>query len=52
MAVAPTVKTNIKPAIWKVFLDNLIHLPWTWRITLGYLTVMLFIPIVASVPQG
>jgi len=25
----------------------LIHLPWTWRITLGYLTVMLFIPIMA-----
>jgi sulfate transport system permease protein len=30
-----------------VFLNNLIHLPWTWRITLGYLTIMLFIPIMA-----
>ncbi|MTJ14604.1 sulfate ABC transporter permease subunit CysT [Anabaena sp. UHCC 0187] len=47
MAVSSSVQTHIKPPIWKMFLDNLIHLPWTWRITLGYLTVMLFIPIVA-----
>lgn len=47
MAVSSPLQTNIKPPIWKVFLDNLIRLPWTWRITLGYLTFMLFIPIVA-----
>ncbi|MBO1056812.1 MAG: sulfate ABC transporter permease subunit CysT [Dolichospermum sp. JUN01] len=47
MTESAAVQTNIKPPIWKVFVDNLIHLPWTWRITLGYLTVMLFIPIVA-----
>jgi len=47
MAVSSSVQTNIKPPVWKVFLDNLIRLPWTWRITLGYLTVMLFIPIIA-----
>jgi sulfate/thiosulfate transport system permease protein len=47
MTVSPVVKTNIKPPIWKVFIDNLIRLPWTWRITLGYLTIMLFIPIMA-----
>ncbi|MDB9310700.1 sulfate ABC transporter permease subunit CysT [Aphanizomenon sp. CS-733/32] len=47
MAVSSSAQTNIKPPIWKVFLDNLIRLPWTWRITLGYLTFMLFIPIVA-----
>lgn len=47
MSVSSAVQTNIKPPIWKVFLDNLIRLPWTWRITLGYLTFMLFIPIVA-----
>ncbi|MDK2409677.1 sulfate ABC transporter permease subunit CysT [Aphanizomenon sp. PH219] len=47
MAVSSPVQTNIKPPIWKVFIDNLIRLPWTWRITLGYLTFMLFIPIVA-----
>jgi sulfate transport system permease protein len=47
MTESAAVQTNIKPPIWKVFVDNLIHLPWTWRITLGYLTVMLFIPIMA-----
>ena len=47
MTVSSSMETNIKPPIWKVFLDSLIHLPWTWRITLGYLTVMLFIPIMA-----
>ena len=47
MTGSAAVQTNIKPPIWKVFVDNLIHLPWTWRITLGYLTVMLFIPIMA-----
>lgn len=47
MSVSPAVQTNIKPPIWKVFLDNLIRLPWTWRITIGYLTFMLFIPVVA-----
>ncbi|AFY43811.1 sulfate ABC transporter permease subunit CysT [Nostoc sp. PCC 7107] len=33
--------------VWKKFLHQLIHLPWTWRITLVYLTFMLFMPIVA-----
>ncbi|MBE9231784.1 sulfate ABC transporter permease subunit CysT [Cuspidothrix issatschenkoi LEGE 03284] len=47
MSVSSAVQTNIKPPIWKVFLENLIRLPWTWRITIGYLTFMLFIPIVA-----
>ncbi|MBE9205688.1 sulfate ABC transporter permease subunit CysT [Nostoc sp. LEGE 06077] len=32
---------------WKKFLHQLIHLPWTWRITLVYLTFMLFMPIAA-----
>jgi sulfate/thiosulfate transport system permease protein len=39
--------TSQQTPAWKKFLHQLIHLPWTWRITLGYLTVMLFIPIVA-----
>lgn len=47
MAVSPAVKTNSKPPIWKVFVDSLIRLPWTWRITIVYLTFMLFMPIVA-----
>jgi len=32
---------------WRKFLRRLSQVPWTWRITLGYLTVMLFIPIIA-----
>ncbi|MEA5620365.1 sulfate ABC transporter permease subunit CysT [Cronbergia sp. UHCC 0137] len=47
MTLSPSIKTETKTPIWKVFLDNVIHLPWTWRITIGYLTVMLFIPIIA-----
>lgn len=47
MTVSSPVQTNIKPSVWKVFLDNVIHLPWTWRITIGYLFVMLFVPITA-----
>jgi sulfate/thiosulfate transport system permease protein len=33
--------------VWKTFVRRLFQLPWTWRITLGYLTVMLFVPIIA-----
>ncbi|MBD2627386.1 sulfate ABC transporter permease subunit CysT [Trichormus variabilis] len=47
MTVSSPVQANIKPSVWKVFLDNAIHLPWTWRITIGYLFVMLFVPITA-----
>ncbi len=39
------VPRNNQP--WKTFLSQLFQLPWTWRITLGYLTVMLIIPIIA-----
>jgi sulfate/thiosulfate transport system permease protein len=48
MAVSPS--SQISPPntpIWKNFLRQLSQIPWTWRITLGYLTVMLFLPIVA-----
>ncbi|WP_413174218.1 sulfate ABC transporter permease subunit CysT [Anabaena azotica] len=47
MAVSSAVDTKNKPSVWKVFIDNVIHLPWTWRITIIYLTFMLFMPIVA-----
>ncbi|MBW4607600.1 MAG: sulfate ABC transporter permease subunit CysT [Hassallia sp. WJT32-NPBG1] len=36
-----------EPPVWKKFLSNLSRIPWTWRITVGYLTVMLFVPIAA-----
>ncbi|MGM3304833.1 sulfate ABC transporter permease subunit CysT [Anabaena sp. WFMT] len=47
MTVSSSVKVDQKPPVWKVFLDNVIRLPWTWRITLAYLTVMLFLPMAA-----
>jgi len=47
MNASLTEPNNLKPPVWKVFLDSLIHLPWTWRITLIYLSVMLFLPLAA-----
>ncbi|TAF05990.1 MAG: sulfate ABC transporter permease subunit CysT [Nostocales cyanobacterium] len=47
MAVSTSLETEKKPSVVKVFLDNVIRLPWTWRITILYLTFMLFVPIVA-----
>ncbi|MBN3923268.1 MAG: sulfate ABC transporter permease subunit CysT [Nostoc sp. NMS4] len=43
MTVSPSVQVEGKTPFWK----NLGRVPWTWRITIGYLTVMLFIPIAA-----
>ncbi|ARV57849.1 sulfate ABC transporter permease subunit CysT [Nostocales cyanobacterium HT-58-2] len=36
-----------QPQGWKKYLLQISNLPWTWRITFVYLTVMLFIPILA-----
>ncbi|MEH2236098.1 sulfate ABC transporter permease subunit CysT [Nostoc sp.] len=41
--VSPPVQVERKTPFWK----KLGRVPWTWRITIGYLTVMLFIPIAA-----
>ena len=41
--VYPSMKVERKTPFWK----KLGRVPWTWRITIGYLTVMLFIPIIA-----
>ncbi|MCC5657462.1 sulfate ABC transporter permease subunit CysT [Nostoc sp. XA010] len=41
--VSPSLKVERKTPFWK----KLGRVPWTWRITIGYLTVMLFIPIIA-----
>ncbi|MHC5831599.1 MAG: sulfate ABC transporter permease subunit CysT, partial [Nostoc sp.] len=43
MTVSPSVEVERKTPFWK----KLGRVPWTWRITIGYLTVMLFIPIIA-----
>ncbi|MBN3876680.1 MULTISPECIES: sulfate ABC transporter permease subunit CysT [unclassified Nostoc] len=42
-SVSPSVEVERKTPFWK----RLGRVPWTWRITIGYLTVMLFIPIIA-----
>ncbi|WP_353929507.1 sulfate ABC transporter permease subunit CysT [Okeanomitos corallinicola TIOX110] len=47
MKASMTLETNRKVPFWKVFIDNVIHLPWTWRITIAYLTFMLLMPITA-----
>jgi sulfate transport system permease protein len=36
-----------KPPVWTSALRRLSRVPWTWRITLGYLTVMLLLPLAA-----
>ncbi|WP_416235767.1 sulfate ABC transporter permease subunit CysT [Nostoc sp. UHCC 0252] len=41
--VSPSLEVQRKTPLWK----KLGRVPWTWRITIGYLTVMLFIPVVA-----
>ncbi|WP_152589289.1 sulfate ABC transporter permease subunit CysT [Nostoc sphaeroides] len=41
--VSPSLEVERKTPFWK----KLGRVPWTWRITIGYLTVMLFIPIIA-----
>ncbi|WP_226575446.1 sulfate ABC transporter permease subunit CysT [Microseira wollei] len=35
--------TSVVQRLWR----SIVQLPWTWRITLGYLTVMLLVPVVA-----
>ncbi len=37
---------------WKVFWHSLIHVPWTWRIMLGYLAFMLFLPTAAMLSKS
>jgi sulfate/thiosulfate transport system permease protein len=36
-----------QPPVWKKYLLHLYNLPWTWRITIAYLSVMLFLPVLA-----
>ncbi|NMG05661.1 sulfate ABC transporter permease subunit CysT [Brasilonema sp. UFV-L1] len=36
-----------EPPAWKTYLLRLSKVPWTWRIMFAYLTVMLFVPILA-----
>lgn len=36
-----------KLPLWRVFVQSVVQAPWTWRIMLGYLTLMLFLPVAA-----
>ncbi|WP_427158449.1 sulfate ABC transporter permease subunit CysT [Aliinostoc sp. HNIBRCY26] len=47
MTLSPSAEVDSKIPAWQKFLRPVIQLPWTWRITLGYLTVMLFLPMAA-----
>ncbi len=47
MTLSPSVEVEPKTPVWKTFVHKLRQIPWTWRITLAYLTVMLFVPIAA-----
>jgi sulfate/thiosulfate transport system permease protein len=43
VTVSPSMEVERKTPFWK----RLGRVPWPWRITIAYLTVMLFIPIIA-----
>ncbi|MBD2337925.1 sulfate ABC transporter permease subunit CysT [Calothrix sp. FACHB-156] len=47
MAISPSFEVDRETPGWKKFLNKLRQIPWTWRITFGYLSVMLFLPIAA-----
>ncbi len=47
MTLSPSFQADRKTPVWKAFLLRLRQIPWTWRITVGYLIVMLLIPITA-----
>jgi len=48
MAVSsPSFRRTSSHSPGKVLLTSLIHMPWTWRIMLGYLLVMLIMPVTA-----
>ncbi|BAY65941.1 sulfate ABC transporter permease protein CysT [Calothrix brevissima NIES-22] len=47
MTLSPSVESDSKTPVWKELLEKLGRIPWTWRITFVYLTLMLFIPIAA-----
>jgi sulfate/thiosulfate transport system permease protein len=47
MTLSPTTEVDNKTSNWKAFIKKAINLPWTWRITIAYLTVMLFTPVIA-----
>ncbi|MFB2978200.1 sulfate ABC transporter permease subunit CysT [Microseira sp. BLCC-F43] len=47
MAVSSRGQLNSQTPVVKRLWRSIVQLPWTWRITLGYLAVMLLVPVVA-----
>jgi sulfate transport system permease protein len=47
MMVASSPADSEKVPIWKVLVRSIVQAPWTWRIMMGYLTIMLFVPVAA-----
>lgn len=45
--VATNPESSEKVSAWKGFVKSIVQAPWTWRIMIGYLTIMLFIPVTA-----
>jgi sulfate/thiosulfate transport system permease protein len=45
--MSTSISTPRPKSVWQNPLGQLAKLSWPWRITLGYLTVMLFVPVVA-----
>ncbi|HIK14062.1 MAG TPA: sulfate ABC transporter permease subunit CysT [Leptolyngbyaceae cyanobacterium M33_DOE_097] len=53
MAVSsPRISSASGDSPLKVFWHSLIHMPWTWRIMLGYLIFMLFLPTAAMLAKS
>lgn len=44
-----TIQRTRPPSLWTQLSSLLGRFPWTWRITLGYLTIMLVLPVTALV---
>lgn len=47
-----TGRTVRQQPLWKKSLLHLYNLPWTWRITIAYLSVMLFLPVLAMLAKA
>lgn len=45
--VASSPTGSEKVPVWKMMIRSVAQSPWTWRIMIGYLTVMLFVPVLA-----
>ncbi|MBD2081126.1 sulfate ABC transporter permease subunit CysT [Leptolyngbya sp. FACHB-17] len=47
MMVASSPTGSEKVPVWKMMVRSVVQAPWTWRIMIGYLAVMLFVPVTA-----